>query len=558
MEGVAGASRGIAGRLASTLGALAVDFGNRDLGLLGIARVGISYASWCLAIALGVYGFEVGGAVAVGVVALVRLLPGALASPFAGLLGDRFPRRDVLIGSGLAVTVVLAATSVAAAMDSDAWVVAVLAGIFTAAISGYVPAEAALLPALARSPQELSAANVTHSAMDNAGFLAAALTTGLLLHSAGPATVFGVAAALALITTAGLTLIARDERPAYAGDGEISGLWRQSVLGFQTLLADSGLRLLGALLVVVVFFEGTAEVLVVILALDLLHLDHGSVGYLNAAWGIGALLGGATLSVMLGRGRLALGLAVGSAVVALATALPALWTVAVAAYVGWLAIGLGYTVAEVAAKTLLQRLGSDETLSRVIGSLESARLAAMALGSISASVFFELLGIQGALLLLAALLPAFVALNWARLRAFEVGAPVAEEQFQLLRGNSIFSPLPVATLERLSNNLVAVQAPAGEEVIAQGDPGDRFYLIEEGQVEVFEDGVFRRNEGRGECFGEIALLRDVPRTATVRTTKPTTLLALEREQFITAVTGHQRSHQMAHTVVDDRWAPEAS
>jgi MFS family permease len=557
MEGVAG-RQGIAGRLGSTLGALAVDFGNRDLGLLGVARVGISYASWCLAIALGVYGFEVGGAVAVGLVALVRLLPGALASPFAGLLGDRFPRRSVLLGSGLAITVVLAATSAAAAMDSDAWVVAILAGIFTAAISGYVPAESALLPALARSPQELSAANVTHSAMDNVGFLAAALTAGLLLHSAGPATVFGVAAAVALVTTAGLTLIERDERPPYAADGELSGLMRQSVLGFRTLIAEPGLRLLGALLVVVVFFEGTAEVLVVILALDLLHLDHGSVGYLNAAWGIGALLGGATLSVMLGRGRLAIGLAVGSAVVGLATALPALWTAAIAAYLGWLLIGLGYTVAEVAAKTLLQRLGSDETLGRVIGSLESARLAAMALGSISASLFFELLGIQGALLLLAGLLPVVVALSWTRLRAFEIGAPVAEEQFQLLRGNSIFSPLPVATLERISNDLVAMQAPAGEEVITQGDPGDRFYLIEEGQVEVLEDGRFRRNEGRGESFGEIALLRDVPRTATVRTTKPTTLLALEREQFITAVTGHQRSHQVAHTVVDDRWAPETS
>ena len=295
-----------------------------------------------------------------------------------------------------------------------------------------------------------------------------------------------------------------------------------------------------------------------ILALDLLHLDHGSVGYLNAAWGIGALLGGATLSVMLGRGRLAVGLAVGSAVVALATALPALWTVAVAAYVGWLAIGLGYTVAEVAAKTLLQRLGSDETLGRVIGSLESARLAAMALGSISASVFFELLGIQGALLLLAALLPVFVALSWTRLRAFEVGAPVAEEQFQLLRGNSIFSPLPVATLERISNDLVAVQAPAGEEVITQGDPGDRFYLIEEGEVEVFEDGVFRRNEGPRR-----KLRRDRPAARRARARRPcgrrsaTTLLALERDQFITAVTGHQRSHQVAHTVVDDRWAPES-
>ena len=217
-----------------------------------------------------------------------------------------------------------------------------------------------------------------------------------------------------------------------------------------------------------------------ILALDLLHLDHGSVGYLNAAWGsapCSAAPPSRSCSAAAGS-RSAWRSAAPSS--PWRPRCPALWTVAVAAYVGWLAIGLGYTVAEVAAKTLLQRLGSDETLSRVIGSLESARLAAMALGSISASVIFELFGIQGALLLLAALLPVFVALSWTRLRAFEVGAPVAEEQFQLLRGNSIFSPLPVATLERISNNLVPVQAPAGEEVITQGDPGDRFYLIEEG------------------------------------------------------------------------------
>ncbi len=217
-------------------------------------------------------------------------------------------------------------------------------------------------------------------------------------------------------------------------------------------------------------------------------------------------------------------------------------------------IGLGYTIAEVAAKTLMQRLGSDETLSRVIGSLESARLAAMAIGSISASVIFELLGIRGALLAMAALLPLFLLLFWTRLRAFEVGAPVSEDRFRLLRGNSIFAPLPVATLERLSNDLQPLAAPAGQEVITQGDAGDRFYLIEAGSVDVFEDGEHCRTEGPGESFGEIALLRDVPRTATVRTTSKTELLALERDQFISAVTGHQRSQQMALTVVDDRWA----
>jgi MFS family permease len=547
----------VVGRLASVPAALAVDFGNRDLALLGIARAGTSFASWSFAIALGVYGFEFGGAVAVGEVALIRLLPGALASPFTGLLGDRFPRRTVLIGSGLAITLVLAGASAAAALDSRAGVVAILAGVFTIANSGYVPAEAALLPALARSPQELSAANVTHSAMDNLGYLSASLATGVLLAVSSPAVVFAVAGAVALITTGGLTLIGLDKRPDYVADGaDAAGLLRQSVLGFRTLFEHPGLRLIGTVAVIVVFFEATIDVMVVIVALDLLHLGHGSVGFLNASWGIGALLAGSVLSLLVNRGRLAAGLAAGCAVVGVATVLPAAWPVAVAAYAAWLGIGLGYTVIEVAWKTLLQRLGSDETLGRVVGSLESARLAAMALGSISASLLTELLGIRGALLLLASLLPAVILITWVRLRAFEVGAPVAEEQFQLLRGNSIFAPLPVATLERISHDLVPVRTAAGEEVITQGDIGDRFYLIEEGQVEVFENDVFRRNEGPGECFGEIALLRDVPRTATVRTTAATTLLALDREQFITAVTGHRRSHQIAHTVVDDRWAPE--
>jgi predicted MFS family arabinose efflux permease len=539
------------------VGALVVDFGNRDLGALGLARVGISFATWSLAIALGVYGFEIGGAAAVGVVALIRLAPGVVASPFGGLLGDRFPRRDVLIASSLAVTVVLAGASAAAAADSSAGVVAVLGGVFTFAISGYAPAEAALLPALAHSPQELSAANVTHSAMDNLGFLLAAIATGVLLGVASPATVFGVAAAVTLATTLGLTVIRRDSRPHYADDAEgAAGLFRRSALGFRALSGHEGLRLVAATLVVLVFFEGMAEVLVVLLALELLGLTEDSVGFLNASWGVGALLGGAGLSILIGRGRLALGIAAGSVVVALATALPVAWTVAVAAYAGWLFIGFGFTIVEVAAKTLFQRLGSDETLSRAVGSLESARLAAMAAGSISASAVSALLGVEGALMALAALLPAFLIVFWSRLRGFEIGAPVPEEQFELLRGNTIFAPLPVATLERLSNDLVPVSAPAGEELITQGEPGDRFYLIEAGEVEVFEDGRFRRNEGRGDCFGEIALLHDVPRTATVRSTKPTKLLALERDQFITAVTGHRRSSQMAHTVVEDRWTPE--
>jgi hypothetical protein len=233
--------------------------------------------------------------------------------------------------------------------------------------------------------------------------------------------------------------------------------------------------------------------------------------------------------------------------------LPAIHPVPAAAYLGWLGIGIGFVFVEVADKTLMQRLGSDETLGRVLGSLESGRQASLALGSVGAVVLIELLGVRGSLLALGALMPTFVVLCWTRLRAYEVGAPVDEGPYRLLRQNSIFAPLPIAALERLSHDLVPVEIPAGEDVIVEGETGNRFFIIEKGEVEVLEGDVFMRNEGPGESFGEIALLHEVRRTATVRTTVDTRLLALEGDQFVLAVTGHRRSNQLAKTVVDERW-----
>ncbi|HVQ60291.1 MAG TPA: MFS transporter [Solirubrobacterales bacterium] len=541
-------------KLGSALRALAIDFGNRDLGLLGVARVGTSFANWSFAIALGVYGFEAHGAVGVGLVALVRFLPGAIASPFAGLLIDRYPRRTVLLGCSLAMGLVLAGATVAASLDAPLAIVFIFPALFAVASCGYGPAESALTPSLAHTPQELSASNVTHSAMENTGFLVAAISTGVLLGATSPGFVFGVATAVTVVATVVIALIGRDRRPDYeAAEGDVVGVVHEIGLGLRTLLHHPPLRLAAITLIALLLFEGFADVLVVVMALELLHLGEGSVGFLNASWGLGALIGGAGLALLLDRGKLVIAIAGGSLVLGLATMLPGIWPEPVSAYAGWLAIGLGFTFVEVAAKTLMQRLGSDETLGRVIASLESGRLAAMALGSIGAIGLIELLHVDGALIALGALMPVFVIVCWTRLRAFEVGAPVAEGPFLLLRGNSIFAPLPIATLERISHDLVPTVAEAGEDVIVQGETGTRFFLIESGEVEVFENGTFRRNEGPGESFGEIALLHDVPRTATVRATVETRLLVLEREQFLLAVTGHRRSRQVAHHVVDDRW-----
>ncbi|HEY5977310.1 MAG TPA: MFS transporter [Solirubrobacterales bacterium] len=546
--------RGGAKRLGLAVRALALDFGNRDLGLLGVARVGASFAIWSFTIALGVYGFEAHGALGVGLIALVRLLPGAVAAPFAGLLVDRYSRRAVLLWCALAMTIVLAGAAVAATLDAPTGVVYAFTALFAIASCAYIPAESALIPGLAHTPQELSASNVTHSAMENLGFLLAALGAGFILTATSTEVVFTVAAAVAAVTTFVILLVGRDSRPVYAqGEGEMAGVAAETVAGLRALFEHPALRLSSLTLIALMFFEGFADVAIVVVALELLHLGDGSVGFLNAAWGFGALVGGAGLAMLLDRGKLVVAIAGGSLVIGVATMVPGFWPDEATTYNSWLAVGIGFTFVEVAAKTLMQRLGDDETLGRVIASLESARLSAMAVGSIAAILAIELLHPQNTLILLGAVMPLFVLACWTKLRAFEVGAPVAEGPFRLLRHNSIFAPLPIATLERLSHDLVEVAEPAGREVIVQGEHGDRFYLIEEGEVEVFENGEFRRNEGPGESFGEIALLHDVPRTATVRTTVETRLLVLEREQFLTAVTGHRRSRQVAHTVVEGRW-----
>jgi MFS family permease len=552
----------VGGFVASLKAPIAV-FKNPDLRRALLAWAAMSFATWAYAIGLAVFAFDISGAAGVGLVAVLRLLPGALAAPFAGLLGDRHSRRAVLIASAGATTAVLAVSAAVVATNGAPAIAFCAAAAFALVTAAYLPVQSALLPQLARTPQQLSAANVALSVMDNGGFLAGALGAGVLLAFGGPELVFGVAAGLGAMATVLLVRLAPDARPDYVHEPLLGRVARQTLAGATTVFADRGLRLLVTALTILVFFEGLIDVLVVVAALDLLDLGQSSVGYLNAAWGVGALAAGAAVAVLVHRGKLAMGIGAGALVIGAAAALMAGWPVAAAAYMALALFGVGYTLAEVAGKIFLQRLASDEVLARVFGFQETSRLAAAALGSIAAPLLVVLLGTRGALLAAGAVLPLFAAVRWGALHAFETGTPVDRRRYELLRNNPIFQPLPVATLERVCHDMEPLEVDDGTEVISQGDRGDRFYLIAAGEVAVFKDGVHCRTERSGESFGEIALIRDVPRSATVRATGPTTLLALERDQFISAVTGYPRSRQLTEDQIDSRLqevarvAPEA-
>jgi CRP-like cAMP-binding protein len=215
-------------------------------------------------------------------------------------------------------------------------------------------------------------------------------------------------------------------------------------------------------------------------------------------------------------------------------------------------LGLGNTLVDVAGLTLLQRTAPPAVIGRVFGVLEMMLVGTIGLGAALAPLLIDWIGIRWALVVTGAFLPVLAALTWRKLVQVDAESEPPTEALRLLQPISFFAPLPAPTLERLASQAVPVDISAGTEVVRQGDPGDLFYVIESGRFEVAVDGAKTGELGPGEFFGEIALLRNVPRTATVKAVADSKLLALGRHEFLEAVTGHAPSARAADAVVGAR------
>ena len=512
-----------------------------------------SFGQWAFFVVLAVYAYDVGGTTAVGVAAVVRMLPAGLAAPLWGVLVDRSSRRDVLLVTDVARALFLAGITGAVAAGAPLWAVLVLSAVFTVLQTAHIPAQSALLPALAATPRQLAAANALTSSIENAGVLVGSIIGGVLVAAASAETAFAGTAALYAVAAWPLLRIPRDPVPAHREHSDEEGPLEELGSGLRAVAAEPSLRLVVGLVCASYFIEGAADVLIVVLAIQLLDIGEAGVGWLNAAWGSGGLVAGAVAIALLGRGRLAIGLALGGllagACFALIAALPDIAYVALALFV---LVGLGYGLIEITGMTLLQRMTSDDLLGRTFAVLESSYWLACGLGGIAAPVLIELLGVRGALVALGLLLPALVVVRWRALARLEAGTSVPEEAFALLRAVPMFAPLPIGTVESLANSVQCMDVPAGTAVVSEGDLGDRFYLIASGDFDVTRsDGAFPPL-GAGDVFGEIALLRDVPRTATVTASSEARVYALERDSFLTAVSGHRFSTRAASSMADER------
>lgn len=526
--------------------------GNPDLRRLGLAWMATCMGVWGGALALSVYAFDAGGAAAVGLIAVLRTLPGALVAPVLAVMADRAPRR-VMVVCALVRAGVMAALAGAAATGAPLWVINLLVVVLALASPAYAPALVAMIPQVSRTPLELASANLAQTTVNNIGFVAGSLLTGLVLSlwsPAGALLVLGAAFALAIPPL----LRVSSGRPGAVEDDQHAEEGAELVAGFRAITADAHLRELVLLIATIMVVDGALDVLVVIAALGFLDAGSGGAGTLTAIWGVGAVLGGVGVMALLGRGRLLLGIVGGGLAVGVCLAGFAGASWAPVAGVALLGFGAGFTLIEVAAGTLLQRITPGHVLGRVAGVVEMLSVVAIAAGSFGAAMLSHALGARTAILVTAALIPLVVLLRRRVYAQMNAGVPVDEQAYALLRAHPIFAPLPVASVEQLAHEAAEVAVPAGAEVVRQGEEGESFYLVVRGAFDVLVDGVQVRTMGAGDGFGEIALVRQTPRTATVRATTDAALLTIDHASFLGAVAGLSRSQRAAERVSAERLA----
>lgn len=544
-------------RLAEAASAFTSNWRNPNLRRAQLSFLGAWTAEWAFTVALGIVAFNDGGAIALGLVGLLRMLPSAILAPLLSPFADRGRRERVLVVVSTLRGVATAVAALTVALSGPTYVVYLLAVLSTIAATLFRPTHSALLPTLCRTGHELASANVVRGFLDSIATLVGPLLAAVLLAFTDVSVVFAVAAA-ASFWAALLLLRVRYDAPPRPPAPSRPNLIGEAVEGIRAVTQSRDLQLILGLAAAQSLTRGALTVFSVVVAIDLLDTGDSGVGALMAAVGVGAVLGSLAASFLVGTGRLGAWFALGVALWGLPFALVGLVPSSGPSLFFLAFVGVGNALIDVAGFTLIGRLAPDAVLARVFGVLESLVAVSIGLGSILASALVEWFGIEAALIAIGAVCPVLALLALRRLRRMDSSVDALDADVGLLQRVPMFAPLPLPSIEQLARGLETVTVPAGAAVFTQGDIGDRYYVIESGDAEVIGDGRPVATLGPGEGFGEVALLRRTRRTATVQALSPLQLRALRSERFISVILGYTASAQAATTAVDeqlDRYSP---
>lgn len=545
------------GRLKTAVGAFVSNAMNGNLRRAQLSYLGAWTAEWAFTVALAIVAYRAGGATAVGLVGLLRMMPAAVVALLGAPLADRGRRERVLVLVSTLRAVATGAVGIVVALNGPVLIVYVFAVLSTMAATLYLPVHSALLPSLCRTGYELASANVVRGFLDSVATLAGPLLAALLLEFTNVAVVFAVASAASLAAAALVFRLRYDAPPRPSAPRRVH-LMAETAEGIRTIVRDRDLALLNGLAIAQTFTRGALTVFTVVVALDLLHTGEPGVGSLTAAIGAGAVIGSFGASLLVGSRRLAQWFDIGIACWGLPIALIPLFSSQVAALTLLACVGLSNTLVDLGLYTLMARLAPDEVLARVFGLQESLVSLTVGLGAIIAALLIDLTSVPVALVAVGAVCPILAVAAWRRLRRLDRHIGEVDRDLGLLQRVPMFQPLPLPAIEHLARGLEPIQVPAGEAVFHQGDPADRFYVIETGTAEVVGDGRLITALGPGDGFGEIGLLRRVPRTATVRAATDLELQALRCDRFLPVITGFPPSAREAGTSVEtmlDRFRP---
>ena len=513
-----------------------------------LSFLGAWTAEWAFTVGLGIVAYRDGGAAAVGLVGLLRMVPSAILAPLLSPLSDRGRRERVLIVVSVLRGVATGAAALVVGMGGPTPFVYLLAVLSTIAATLYRPAHSALLPSLCHSGYELASANVVRGLLDSAATLVGPLLAAVLLQLAGVTVVFAVAAGASLWAAALLLRLRYDAPPRPSAPTD-AALVRSAVEGVRAVAHNRDLALIMGLAAAQAFTRGALTVLTVVVAIDLLGTGEPGVGVLTAAVGAGAVVGSLGASLLVDTRSLGAWFAIGVALWGLPVTLIGVYPNQLAAWVMLAFVGVGNALIDLGGFTLLARLASDEVLARVFGVLESVVALSIGVGALVASLLVEQSGVRPALVIIGLLCPVLAAASWRRIRGMDQTVNVRDRDIALLQAVAMLKALPLPAIERLARGVEPVTVPAGHFVFEQGDVGDRYFVIESGEAVVVGDGRDIATLGPGEGFGEVALLRRSRRTAGVRAGADLQLQCLRSDQFLPLVLGFTPSAREAGAVV---------
>ncbi len=517
----------------------------RDFRLLTLALAISGAGSWAYNVGLAVYVYEQTHSAAwVGAATIGRFVPSMVFGAYGGVLAERFERVRLMVVLNLVCTALMGVLAAVTQAKGPVLLVIILSGVNSVVAMAFTPADYAMTPQVVPT-SELAAANTVRNTVENLTVIAGPALGGVLLLLGPPPVAFAVNAGSFLIAAVITAMVRARSVPVDVTEGGEAGPLRQMLVGIGTIRSSMTATVLVVYSVIASFVYGVDTVQFVLLSKYQLGTGTDGYGYLLAGLGVGGVAAAGLVTRISAWPRLGTVILLGMATYCLPTLLFLVVDNSVLAFLIQGVRGAGTLVVDVLAMTALQRSLPGDKLGRVMGAFFTLVLGAISLGALLTPQLYNHSNLDTTIWVAGLGLPVLCVLGWPWLVRMDNANLAHLEEIRprvlVLQRAAILAEASQAVLERLATTATELEVPAGTAVVTEGEEADAFYVIESGAMTVHSHGASTVSTelpplAEGAYFGEIGLLEHIPRTATVTASVPSTVLRIEGEDFLEALT----------------------